>query len=46
MIAIEYDASARALHGGVLCIAGLWLAKQHNNWSFARLSGRARKEQA
>ena len=24
------------LHGGVLLAAGLWLAKQHNNWSFKR----------
>ena len=22
-----------ALHGGTLLLAGLWLAKQHNNWS-------------
>ena len=29
-----------ALHGGVLCLAGLWLAKQHNNWSFRHLSRR------
>jgi lipopolysaccharide export system permease protein len=29
-----------ALHGGVLLIAGLWLAKQHNNWSFVRLPKR------
>jgi lipopolysaccharide export system permease protein len=24
-----------ALHGGALLVAGLWLAKQHNNWSFS-----------
>jgi lipopolysaccharide export system permease protein len=24
------------LHGGVLALAGLWLAKQHNNWFFRR----------
>jgi lipopolysaccharide export system permease protein len=29
-----------ALHGGVLLLAGLWLAKQHNNWSFTRLPRR------
>jgi len=28
------------LHGGVLLGAGLWLAKQHNNWTFARLNRR------
>jgi lipopolysaccharide export system permease protein len=24
------------LHGGVMLLAGLWLAKQHNNWNFRR----------
>jgi lipopolysaccharide export system permease protein len=24
------------LHGGVMLLAGLWLAKQHNNWRFRR----------
>jgi lipopolysaccharide export system permease protein len=28
------------LHGGVLVGSGLWLARQHNNWSFARLRKR------
>jgi lipopolysaccharide export system permease protein len=43
---VSFGTFILALHGGVLCVAGLWLAKQHNNWSFARLAGRARKEQA
>lgn len=30
-----------ALHGGVLLLSGLWLAKQHNNWSFVRTPKRA-----
>ena len=25
-----------ALHGGALAAAGLWLAKQHNNWAWPR----------
>ena len=25
------------LHGGVLLLAGSWLAKQHNNWAWLRL---------
>jgi lipopolysaccharide export system permease protein len=29
-----------ALHGGVLLVAGLWLAKQHNNWSFTKVPKR------
>jgi lipopolysaccharide export system permease protein len=33
-----------ALHGGVLLLAGLWLAKQHNNWSFARVPKRLNGE--
>jgi len=24
------------LHGGAFAIASLWLAKQHNNWSWQR----------
>jgi lipopolysaccharide export system permease protein len=37
---VSFAAFIVALHGGVLCVAALWLAKQHNNWSFARLAGR------
>lgn len=31
-----------ALHGGVMLAAGLWLAKQHNNWNWRRLPRRGR----
>ena len=30
------------LHGGIAAVGLLWLAKQHNNWTFADLSGRRR----
>jgi lipopolysaccharide export system permease protein len=33
-----------ALHGGVLLGSVLWLAKQHNNWSFRNFGRRHRGE--
>lgn len=35
-----------ALHGGVMLAAGLWLAKQHNNWNWRRLPRRSRPAKA
>lgn len=37
---VGFGQSILVLHGGVFLLAALWLAKQHNNWSFLRLGRR------
>ena len=37
---VGFGQSMLLLHGGVFLLAALWLAKQHNNWSFLRLGRR------
>jgi lipopolysaccharide export system permease protein len=35
-----FTLSMVALHGGVFVLAGLWLAKNHNNWGWPKVTGR------